>query len=688
MIKPRESEIEAHLMRLFSRCETDCPETTFQLDRSEVDGSVWKSYQFPTNAQGITNAIQWAIDWNKAGQNLYVGVNPRKSGLDPDKSATDADIDCSLFSFADLDNQASIDIARKGMPIENTFSVTTGTVPNRRVHLYWEHENPVKNLNAWQQTQVGIANYFEGDRVTDPRRIMRLAGTVNYPTKKKRDDRGYISEVVIMQTAFNGAERDRVDTVKMHTTYAATPSSKAPEKDPSTGGLNLPGSYSGADVQALIAKIDAGDNWHNNMAQLTAHWVARGWSDAEIRLSCLALTNPGYTHEDTVREVMAAVQGARQKWDYANPTYEVGPDSGGIPDTKPKPTKVITVTPFKDMVVQTHVNDFVEGLLGNAQMSVIYGESNSGKTFFVMDMAFHVAMGWPWRGLEVEQGAVIYAALEGQHGITNRCAALKIHYKAKIGDKEVLFGAITTQIDLLRDDGDTDALIEAIKAEASRLGIKEIKMIVIDTLARALSGGNENSSEDMGAIVMHGDRIRQATGAHVAFIHHSGKDKAMGARGHSSLRAATDTEIEVVPGEDASCASVVKQREYESGQEYTFSLLQVKVGTNTRGKEITSCVVEASDAPAPKQRNKRVGGKNQKTVLKALKHAVSAEGTPKLTGVDLPPLPYVTEDALRAAVYRKLSGDERHKASRFTEALDSLINDDHVNRDGERIWVC
>ncbi|MGB0720734.1 MAG: AAA family ATPase, partial [Bdellovibrionales bacterium] len=70
-------------------------------------------------------------------------------------------------------------------------------------------------------------------------------------------------------------------------------------------------------------------------------------------------------------------------------------------------------------------DDFVEGLLISTQMSVVYGPSNSGKTFFAADLALHVALGWNWRGLEVDQGGVIYIAAEGSYGIQNRVAAFK-----------------------------------------------------------------------------------------------------------------------------------------------------------------------------------------------------------------------------------------------------------------------
>ena len=70
--------------------------------------------------------------------------------------------------------------------------------------------------------------------------------------------------------------------------------------------------------------------------------------------------------------------------------------------------------------------DFVEGLLTEGGASVIYGPSNCGKSFWVLDLAVAVATGKPFRGnREVDQGAVIYVALEGSHGVSNRIEALR-----------------------------------------------------------------------------------------------------------------------------------------------------------------------------------------------------------------------------------------------------------------------
>ena len=79
----------------------------------------------------------------------------------------------------------------------------------------------------------------------------------------------------------------------------------------------------------------------------------------------------------------------------------------------------------------------------------------------------------------------------------------------------------------------------------------------------------------MGALVCNTDRVREATGAHVNYVHHTGKDTAKGSRGHSLLVAATDTEIEVarVNKESPSTARVTKQRDLPLEGEWAFNLL-------------------------------------------------------------------------------------------------------------------
>jgi hypothetical protein len=249
---------------------------------------------------------------------------------------------------------------------------------------------------------------------------------------------------------------------------------------------------------------------------------------------------------------------------------------------------------FKDIMPAIDSKDFVEGLLVNSSLVVVYGEPGSGKTFFVLDICLSVAAGKEWRGRAVEQGAVIYLALEGGAGIRNRIFAAR--KRLELPD-DTPFVLVQCQIDLCSSDADMLNIVKTIKDVADKLG-QPVRLVVVDTLFRALAGGNENAPEDMGALVANSDKIRQGTDACVILIHHSGKDVTRGSRGHSSLKPATDTEIEITHANGVSIARVTRQRDLEGEDSFAFTLERVELGLNNRGKPVTSCVVEPANVPA------------------------------------------------------------------------------------------
>lgn len=269
---------------------------------------------------------------------------------------------------------------------------------------------------------------------------------------------------------------------------------------------------------------------------------------------------------------------------------------------------------------QPDAPDFVEGLLTSAGLAVLYGASNVGKTFLAGDLALHVAAGWSWFGREIDGGLVVYIAAEGGSGIRNRVAAFKRHHD--ITGADIPFALIASAINLLDPRADTERLIEDVAAVAKASGLP-VRLIVVDTLSRALAGGAENMSEDMGSLVRNADRIRAATGAAVVFVHHSGKTEAAGSRGHSLLRAALDTELEVTRDEATKIATCTtkKLRDLPEAEPFSFKLQVVELGTNRRGKPVTSCVVVPTDA-APKQKPAAKLKPDQRLALDALRDAV------------------------------------------------------------------
>jgi hypothetical protein len=269
---------------------------------------------------------------------------------------------------------------------------------------------------------------------------------------------------------------------------------------------------------------------------------------------------------------------------------------------KPESEQTLPVQWAHDIAPQLQTIDFVENLLTLGGMSVLYGDSNAGKSFFALDIAYHVATGRNWYGAQVDVGGVIYIALEGTHGTQNRIYAMRHHHEELT--RKIPLGLVTTSLNLCQSISDPMKLINTVQAKAKEIG-SPVLLVIVDTLSRAMAGGNENAPEDMTAVVATVDRIREATKAHIMLIHHSGKVQAAGARGHSSLRAATDTEIELTVADKenkTSVAKVTKQRDLDGGGCYGLRLVPVSLGTNRRGSDVTSCYVEHCTAAAKSTR--------------------------------------------------------------------------------------
>jgi AAA domain len=300
------------------------------------------------------------------------------------------------------------------------------------------------------------------------------------------------------------------------------------------------------------------------------------------------------------------VSGTALGWDYLlarAPHYRAQEDfSDELPEeltgsTKTDPKSGRAPRTYKyillgDIATLPDVNDFVEDVLCESQLSVIFGDANVGKTFIVFDLAMRVARGDRWSQKQTERGLVVFIAGEGAGGMGRRIAAYLKHHG--IADPSSLPFALIPETINFRDPQAIKDFIVTLQEISGRFGMP-VRWIIVDTLSRALAGGNENAPDDMGALVRGADRMRNETGAHLSFIHHTGKDETKGARGHSLLRAAVDTEIAIRRVQDAHGAisvTVTKQRDLEIGVPITFRLAAVELGTNRRGKPVTSCVVE------------------------------------------------------------------------------------------------
>lgn len=245
----------------------------------------------------------------------------------------------------------------------------------------------------------------------------------------------------------------------------------------------------------------------------------------------------------------------------------------------------------------------IKNVLPKAELGVLYGASGSGKSFKMLSMAMAIVLGKEWRGHRVTQGRVAYLAAEGASGFKNRVKAYSNEFGTDINHPNLLISK--DQVNFL-EKRDAESF-------AASLVAYQPDLVIIDTFARVIPGGNENSGEDIGRALAHCQLVHHATNAMVVLVHHSGKDASKGARGWSGLRAAADWEAEVIRSEDNRAMSITKQKDGEEGQDYGFKLKIVVLGTDLDGDPITSCVIEHAEVNSSVKHNL---GKIEQLVLR------------------------------------------------------------------------
>lgn len=313
----------------------------------------------------------------------------------------------------------------------------------------------------------------------------------------------------------------------------------------------------------------------------------------------------------------------------------------------------------------------IKGILPLADLAVVFGESGSGKSFFTLDLASHIAQGRAYRGKKTSSGAVAYIAAEGAGGFKNRLRAYAEHHQLDLSTLPL--HVLAAQPNFMRRDN-VEAVRDAILQLPQRPSI-----IVVDTWAQVTPGANENSGEDMGRALGHARQLHAATGAMILLIHHSGKDATKGIRGWSGLHAAADAEIEIThaKGDPQRVATISKLREGQDQLEMSFRLDVVNLGTDQDGDPITSCVVVPTDQPVRSVGARVILGDLERLVLRVLDEVKG------LSGEDVK-----INDLIEAVVAQRVPPDGRDTRRQVTQkALDRLVEKGQLSLDGGLVKV-
>jgi hypothetical protein len=230
----------------------------------------------------------------------------------------------------------------------------------------------------------------------------------------------------------------------------------------------------------------------------------------------------------------------------------------------------------------------IEGLLFENTTAMIVGPSGSYKSTLAIDLAVCLQNGLPWQSRETRQSNVAIFNHEDGGGFKVRYLAASKYYG--IDEPQVYWDG---EVPNLLDSAQIDARIAAMKAA-------KIKVVIIDTLAHAMTGAEENSAKDMGEAFKNIGMIQRRLGATIIVVHHTGKDSSRGARGSSALKAAIDTEIKVTTRADQITIKQTKQRHSSLGSAITLRPVEVPVGL------ASACILVPGDSSRIKVETKTV----------------------------------------------------------------------------------
>lgn len=425
----------------------------------------------------IDEAVEWCERMNELGFNIYSVRNPIHA--DTKGSASDKDIVAAFSLWADCDDDGAAQNVRRFDGPKVSAIVVTGQTPTVRVHTYWRLAEPCTDMAEWRAMQESIAAHFGSDRtVVNPSRIMRVAGTVTYPDSKKQA-RGYVKELTTLRTY---DDRPAVTLDQMRRVFGA--SQHAAKESASSFQIDTgpqPLDRERTRIQAL-----QGQEWHNAVIRLVASYVSKGLSDDEIHGLTDPLTLPGYTVEETRREVQSAINGARRKgWTPENnftPNFDHAPAPTSS-DPAPEATgwKVQTAADFTaDFVAPEYL---IEGVVQRGRLYTLTAPTGSGKTAVMLYAATAIAAGMQFCGVEVEQGDVLFLAGENPDDVRARVIATMDFYGIDPNKCRLHFVAGTFSI---RAD------MERLRAEVEKL--PNLVMVVVDTFAAYFDGEDENSN--------------------------------------------------------------------------------------------------------------------------------------------------------------------------------------------------
>ncbi|MFA7280828.1 MAG: AAA family ATPase [Sterolibacterium sp.] len=614
MYEPDQIAMRQHVEHLFGGCLDGCQDGKIELAWTDTRPDTTGRYRLKNARLYGTDEIEALVEeaarlngFNNC--NVYIGAALRKPDAAPFGRAQDSDAMALTCAYVDLDDPGAAGAAKDIYGLDKpTFIVLTGRAPHVRAQMWWRLEEPTQNTKWWPGLLRGIAAKMGGDStVTNPSRVMRLAGSIAWPVKPGRT----VELTSIAPLREPGPSVYALDHLAMtfppvgESTATAIPASVTH----TTNGLGLADkimdgreAYMRDTITACLVEIIG----TTGAAPSPQELFNTAWPQYERKVD---LGRPGRGAEEfaekceyTIRrfergeirgvETLDAAVASYARKERAKAEAGISPQQivGPVATPQPGRFKFETVSDLRTLPETAWLaKDWVPA----GGTGIFYGKWAAGKSFIGFDFALHLAYGFKdWHGVDLpgEETYVLVIAREGHHGFVKRIDAFKKHHGITDDTTRIVF--MRASVSFMRED-DFNGLLAAIAA----LGIR-FKLVLVDTVARVLPGVDMNEQQTITLFMERISVLGAVTDAATIGVHH--QNKSGGMMGSTFFEANADFVFEISRiGDDEgplSAGEILCTKMKDGEDRWKRSVKYKKVELSIVPEGPTSLVVESIHA--------------------------------------------------------------------------------------------
>jgi hypothetical protein len=507
-----------------------------------------KAYSCPEALAEFRRTPRWVV-WGTDERNPKRPYTPSDGSLSP--ASTDAPSTWRTYADAEATaNRLNCGIGLVLSPADDDFDIVAFDLDKCR--------NPeTGRLTMWAGELVEKAgSYTEITPSGTGLRIIGINSDIELHCDLPREGDGHLEVysktnrfITVTGKHLNGAPKPLADLSKL----------VAQHRDEHLGGqlaaVAQESSLGDRKVERLIDELGQSGKWHNSMVRLVGHFVAKGETDRTIQAIARSWTLSSFTPEQTRKEVQAAINGARKKgYDRSVGEREIQQADG------------LKFLSLEELANEPPPQMLIKDIFPESGVAIIYGKSGSMKSFLMITMAMHVALGLDLGDQVVKQRPVLILLNEGQAGFSLRCEA----WLKSNGEQRPENFRIAKMTPNLTHNNPNDHFMKLAEEMDFRPGL-----IIIDSFSKATFGSDDNSTSEMASAMGAADQLAAHFDALVVLVDHTGKDEKKGVRGAYAKHANADMVGRVTKFDNRVTLETTKQKEAEAERKFVFKAEKV-----------------------------------------------------------------------------------------------------------------